>query len=1270
MSKRPLALAAALLCLAGPAAHAQELPRQVLDTTRATAVMEARPEYTALPLTVEIWVRLDNRLAYNIIVANENKPSATHWELFTTPNDGRFSVYTPGRNPNHTHSLTDIVDGQWHFLVVVMEPDRVRLFVDGAEKANQASPAPAQPGLAAPMVVGALVDGALGCVGQIDELRLSHRSRDGGLVPRVPLAADADTVGLWDFNKARDGRYPDRSALANHAQVKANTSTIFTAEGPIAGGMPTAFQPMPPPEDAAPLRAALQSAAKALGLTSLGPIRDDVLRAWSRDFVWMGREEYPESRGTGNDLALIKDQVCDRHALLWPEDGGALGTVLRRTGALLEKLRQLGAAGALKAPAADLAKLEQAKPGDPASAGYKTLYLAACAVRRQIAFTNPLLNFDRLLFTAHGSFAGSVRSNPATQDYQGGHFVTQYFGFNALPGGGLFVLQNFKTKPRVVNVLANSVVRNGRLQGQKLDHGAFTSPDLSYDGRTIVFAWTGNREHRWTYSKDTCWHLFRVNVDGSNLVQLTDGPFDDITPCWLPNGRIAFSSERRGGYIRCFAASLKVRNYTLFSMKLDGSDITPLSYYETSEWHPSVNNEGQLVYTRWDYTDRENCLGTRFWISGPDGADPRAPHGNYPLPWNTFPDHKPWAVRPDGRETDSRLGAPLVEMGIRAIPNSHQYIFTAAPHHGEIFGSLCLLDLRREDDGHMSQVRRLTPDEAFPETEVANRRHYRFGTPWPLSEDFVLCNEWENLVLLDRFGNKELLGELPLLPVAQDERLRMIFPIPLRPRPVPPIIPPRAQTSANAKADHPRATISVMNVNDSDQPFPPGTKIRWLRVTQNILKENHAMGEPMIGYERENTPRIPLGIVPVEADGSAYFEGPVAKGLIFQALDENYMAVQSMRSTAFVHPGEQLSCAGCHQPYEKAPRVKRAPLAMRRPPSRLQPEIGPVEPISYYRQIKPIFDKTCVACHQQRGRGPTDMSYAALKEGYTFWFSGAMWTDMASAYSGVHGGSRTIPGRFGARASRIGQALLTPVHQQAVSPEDRHKIIVWLDSNSPRLTAFTREAAQLRGELVWPVLDVDPLNVQGVEGRGRALKDNFWHENQYGPYAFLCAEHAHDRLVIMDAQGTIRWEYSVPHPQDVWMLPNGNILTSYTHGVREVTRDKQIVWEYKTQAPNEIPNCQPLPDGNVLIGIVGECRLIEVNRRGQIVRQVQLSTPVKEPHAQFRMCRKTPEGTYLVPFTAEGAVREYDAAGQVLRSFPDKPSPVCALRLEDDHTLI
>ena len=1264
-----LFLAMSAACVgAGAAPDRQEgALGQGLDGAKGALVVPANPAFSQAPLTVECRVKLLGREQYNILAANETKASATHWEIFTMPGDGTVHAYLPGRSPDHAHTTAVIADGQWHHVAMVMEENRVRLWVDGAEQANVETAPAGGDRVPGPLAIGGLAEGGFACNGVIDEVRLSSGVRPVA-VPAGELAADDATLGLWRF--AADAPGGDLSGRNNHGTLRPRQA-VFTESGvEIPGGMPAELQPLPPAEDTAPLRAALAAAKKALDLKTPAPerVRDAVLRAWSHDFEWMGKKEYPEHRPGGPTPEKLAREVYDPQALVQEDDGGPLGTVLRRTTALAESLAHAGGAGPDPALLADLSALRAAQPAaPPGSDGYRGLYLAACSVRRDLALSNPLLDFDTLLCVARGTFEGSVRSNPQTSDAQGGHFVTQYFGFNALPGGGLYLVKNYKTVPEITDILADSVVENGRMKARKLDHGAFATPDLSHDGKTIVFAWTANSEHKWIYSRDTSFHLFRVNVDGTGLVQLTDGDANDFSPCWLPDGRIAFVSERRGGYIRCFAAYLKVRSYTLFSMDADGGGITPLSYFETSEWNPSVNNEGQLVYTRWDYVDRENCLGTRFWISNPDGANPRAPHGNYPLPLHTFPDHTPWKVE-NGREWDSRFGAPLVEMSIRAVPDSPLYMFTAAPHHGSIYGSLCMLDLRPEDDHHMSQIRRVTPDEPFPETEMPGRRHYKYGTPWPLSGDYYLCNVWEDLALVDRFGNKELLCDLRSLPCPQDERLRVINPIPLRARMAPPVIPPKVRSRENPAA--PPATVAVMNVYDSDLPFPEGVKVKWLRVVQNIPKTNHAMGEPLAGYERENTPRIPLGVVPVEEDGSAYFEAPVAKQLIFQALDENFMAVQSMRSAAFVHPGEQLSCAGCHEKTQSAPVRDQKPLAMRRAPSKLQPECGPVEPVSYYRQIKPIFDKTCLPCHTKEGKGLRDMSYEALKEDYTFWFSGAMFTDMTTAYSGVHGGSRTIPGRFGARASKIGQALLSDGHLKSVSREERHQVIQWLDCNSMRLGAFTREDAQLRGELVWPALDVDPANVQGVDGTEPGLRAGFWHENTWGPYPILFSEHIHDRVAIRNKAGEIVWDYPVPHPQDVWMLPNGNILTSSYQAVREVTRDKKVVWEFTTEKPNEIPNCQPLPDGNVMIGIVGECRLIEVNRKGEIVHQVQLSTTEQTPHAQFRMCRKTPEGTYIVPFTAEGAVREYDRDGRVIREFPRKPSPVGVERLENGNTLI
>jgi hypothetical protein len=133
--------------------------------------------------------------------------------------------------------------------------------------------------------------------------------------------------------------------------------------------------------------------------------------------------------------------------------------------------------------------------------------------------------------------------------------------------------------------------------------------------------------------------------------------------------------------------------------------------------------------------------------------------------------------------------------------------------------------------------------------------------------------------------------------------------------------------------------------------------------------------------------------------------------------------------------------------------------------------------------VQPVFESSCVPCHQEQG-GPVDMSYAAL-EPYVFYFAGGMSTTTVKP---VHGGSRTIPGRFGARNSAMGQALFDENHLETVSEEDRHRVILWLDCNSQRLGAYVDEEAQMAGEVVWPTLDVDPSNPQGLEATVRSSR--------------------------------------------------------------------------------------------------------------------------------------------------------------------------------------
>jgi hypothetical protein len=245
-----------------------------------------------------------------------------------------------------------------------------------------------------------------------------------------------------------------------------------------------------------------------------------------------------------------------------------------------------------------------------------------------------------------------------------------------------------------------------------------------------------------------------------------------------------------------------------------------------------------------------------------------------------------------------------------------------------------------------------------------------------------------------------------------------------------------------------------------------------MRIVQLFPKTTPYRDVPNTGYGPEGIPRMSLGIVPVEDDGSVYCRAPVGKLLLFQALDENGMAIQAMRSGTFVHPGERLTCVGCHEDKWQSPAIAGPPKAFQRQPSELIKEPGSQEPITYYRTVKPIFDGTCQPCHRSEGRGPQNMDYEALKN-YAFYFSGAHMNNYANLrLTGM--GTRSIPGLVGAHYSKMGQALLGNHRGQRISEEEFRRVCLWLDLNAPRLGAFNDAAKQEQGELVWPDLDVDP----------------------------------------------------------------------------------------------------------------------------------------------------------------------------------------------------
>jgi len=417
-----------------------------------------------------------------------------------------------------------------------------------------------------------------------------------------------------------------------------------------------------------------------------------------------------------------------------------------------------------------------------------------------------------------------------------------------------------------------------------------------------------------------------------------------------------------------------------------------------------------------------------------------------------------------------------MEQCIRAIPGSNKYVAVTGAHHGHAFGALVLIDHRPEDDGACSQITRLTPDVPFSEAEQSYHQCKAFGTPWPLSETDYLCVydphlKNRGIYWIDADGNREL--------IHRDPAISCLSPIPMQPRRKPPVIPDRTTQTVRAKqtaaGDRP-ATVAVMNVYDSDFQWPKGAKIKQLRVIQLLPKSTAPPNQPRIGVANQTNARAVLGTVPVEEDGSVYFEAPAGKAIYFQALNERGLAVQSMRSVTYLHPGEQLTCQGCHEPKHGPPnRHARLPLALGRPPSKIKPGPEEANPFSYPRLVQPVLDRHCVDCHRERKAlaldgspsGAFTTSYNHLAGKYGFYFH----VSNGSINSGVHGGARTTAGQFGAVASPLLKYLDESHYKVELPREDFHRITLWLDCNSEFLGSYVDPAAQARGKVVHPTLE-------------------------------------------------------------------------------------------------------------------------------------------------------------------------------------------------------
>lgn len=562
---------------------------------------------------------------------------------------------------------------------------------------------------------------------------------------------------------------------------------------------------------------------------------------------------------------------------------------------------------------------EQVQGSDPA------LYFRVREVKRSIVFQNPVVDFDQVLFVDMPFPAGS----------EWNHETRHRLGYMAVPGGRLLVLEGLSPGGQL-----------RQLMPQPPLHGAFWRPDLSWDAEKVLFCFHPHNEKSF--------HLYEINIDGSGLRQLTDGPYDDLDPIYLPDGHLLFSTTRGHTYVRCMPPT---NAFVLARCNADGKEIYLVSRNNEPDYLPSVLDDGRVIYTRWEYTDKPLWRAQKLWTCNPDGTQVNTLWGNQ----SVWPD-----LLKDARQ----------------VPGSRRIMFTGSAHHDWFAGSVGMIDPARGlnfPDG----LTKITADVEWPEcgngpvdpieskTYHVSGSYVAYYSPYPLSEQDFLVSANRNgkfvLYLMDVDGNRELVYE---------GVHNILHAMPVRPRPVPPVLVDRVAWPTVQERHAPKPGVLFSGNVYEGAPEVLQGKARYLRVlniepkTYTYWHKRPALSTgPVVSLvQSEGVKRI-LGTVPIEPDGSVAFQAPSGQALHFQLLDEHFRALQTMRSFTGVMPGEERGCLGCHESHSRTPRYPHSTnsLALASEPCTITPPPWGEESVSYPRFVRPVLDQYCAECHAGDG---------------------------------------------------------------------------------------------------------------------------------------------------------------------------------------------------------------------------------------------------------------------------------------------------------------
>jgi len=176
---------------------------------------------------------------------------------------------------------------------------------------------------------------------------------------------------------------------------------------------------------------------------------------------------------------------------------------------------------------------------------------------------------------------------------------------------------------------------------------------------------------------------------------------------------------------------------------------------------------------------------------------------------------------------------------------------------------------------------------------------------------------------------------------------------------------------------------------------------------------------------------------------------------------------------------------------------------------------------------------------------------------------------------------------------------------------------------------------------------------------------------------FLFTGQLDDTLYLVK-QGEVVWSNKVPgaygHVQEAIILPNGNFLLAYMTGVKEITQDKKVVWNYSAPPKCEVHTAKPIGRDKVLFVQNSVNPYAEVFLADKVSGKIErlFTIPIGKPegmHLQTRRAVLTDAGTLLLARTDLNKISEYDQSGREIWSAAVE-RPWSIQRLPNGHTLV